>query len=77
MGLLVLPFFLLANYYIALALTISVAVLVILAFNYYLCTAKDLPFKRHFVEMLCVSLGVAFLSFIVGLVLNRFLGVAV
>jgi vacuolar iron transporter family protein len=76
-GLLVLPYFLFVNYYGALALTISFAILVILAFNYYLCTAKDLPFKRHFVEMLVVSLGVAFLSFLVGLMLNRFLGVSV
>jgi VIT1/CCC1 family predicted Fe2+/Mn2+ transporter len=73
--LLVLPFFLLSNYMIALAITLSIVIIIILAFNYYLCTAKDLPFRKHFVEMLVVSLGVAFLSFIVGVLVKQFLGV--
>ncbi len=73
--LLVLPFFLLANYIIALAITLAIVILIILAFNYYLCTAKDLSFRKHFLEMLVVSLGVAFLSFIVGVLVKQFLGV--
>jgi len=75
--LLVLPFFLTANYLVALALTLSVVVVVILGFNYYLCTAKDLPFRKHFLEMLAVSLGVTVLSFGVGILVKQFLGVSV
>jgi vacuolar iron transporter family protein len=75
--LLVLPFFLTSNYLIALAMTLTVVVLVILGFNYYLCTAKDLPFKRHFLEMLAMSLGVTLLSFGVGVLVKKFLGVEI
>ena len=75
--LLVLPFFLTANYAIALAITISIVVVIILAFNYYLCTAKDLPFRRHFFEMLAVSMGVTALSFVVGIIVKQFLGITV
>jgi VIT1/CCC1 family predicted Fe2+/Mn2+ transporter len=46
-------------------------------FNYYLATARDLNFKRRFVEMAVISLGVAALSFIVGYFLQKVLGVEV
>ncbi|MCL2319571.1 MAG: VIT1/CCC1 family protein [Treponema sp.] len=73
-ALLILPFLLLANKFAALGITLAVAVLIILAFNYYLATAKDLNFKRRFAEMTVISLTVAAFSFGVGYVLNRFLG---
>lgn len=75
--LLVLPFFLTANYVLALVLTLTFVVLVILGFNYYLCTAKDLPFRRHFLEMLVVSLSVTLLSFGVGILVKKFIGVEI
>ncbi len=75
--LLVLPFFLTTNFLGALAVTLSVVVLIIVSFNYYLCTAKDLPFKRHFLEMLAMSMGVTLLSFGVGIAVKRFLGVEI
>lgn len=73
--LLVLPFFLTTNFILALASTLAIVVLIILGFNYYLCTAKDLPFKKHFLEMLAMSLGVTVLSFGVGIAVKHFLGV--
>lgn len=75
--LLVLPFFLTANYLVALGVTLVFVVLIILGFNYYLCTAKDLPFKKHFLEMLVVSLSVTLLSFCVGVLVKKFLGVEI
>jgi VIT1/CCC1 family predicted Fe2+/Mn2+ transporter len=74
-ALLILPFLLLPNKFTALAITLAVAVLIILLFNYYLATAKDLDFKRRFAEMALISLGVAALSFGVGYVLKNALGV--
>ena len=73
--LLVLPFYLVNNYILALGITLSIVILIIFLFNYYLCTAKDLPFRRHFLEMLVVSLGVTAISFLVGILVKRFLGV--
>lgn len=75
--LLVLPFFLTANFILALGLTLAIVVLIILSFNYYLCTAKDLPFRRHFLEMLSMSLGVTVLSFGVGIAVKHFLGIEI
>ncbi len=75
--LLVLPFFLTANFLLALGTTLILVILIILGFNYYLCTAKDLPFRRHFLEMFAVSMGVTLLSFGVGMAVKKFLGVEI
>lgn len=75
--LLVLPFFLTSNFLLALGSTLLFVILIILGFNYYLCTAKDLPFRRHFLEMFTVSMGVTLLSFGVGIAVKKFLGVEI
>lgn len=72
---LILPFLLLPNYYISLAITLILAVLVIAGFNYYISVAKDLDFRRQFWEMALVSLGVAAFSFLIGYLLRTFWGV--
>ena len=72
---LVLPFILLPNYYVSLGLALVSAVLIIAAFNYYIAVAKDEDFRKRFVEMAGVSLGVAALSFLVGFVARALLGV--
>ena len=74
-ALLILPYLLLSEKFIALAITLVMAVFIIMIFNYYLATARDLNFKRRFAEMTLISLGVASLSFGVGFVLQKALGV--
>jgi VIT1/CCC1 family predicted Fe2+/Mn2+ transporter len=69
-ALLIAPFLITANKFIALAITLFLAVLIIFFFNYYLSTARDLDFKVRFAEMICISLGVAALSFGVGWILK-------
>ncbi len=64
--LLVLPFFIFENYFINLGITMSLAILIILLFNFYISVAKDLPFKRRFLEMLAISLSVSAISFGIG-----------
>lgn len=61
----------------ALALTLLIAVLIIALFNYYYAVVTDTAFRPRFVEMAVLSLGVAVLSFGVGLVARRVLGVEV
>jgi len=75
--LLILPYLLLGNFYAALVCTLAMAVSIIAVFNYYISVAKGLSFRRRFAEMAGLSLGVAALSFLVGLVLRAFLGVDV
>jgi len=74
---LILPYLLLENFYLCLACTLVAAVLIIFFFNYYISVAKDEPFKRRFLEMTGLSLGVATLSFFIGFVVRTFLGVDV
>ena len=73
--LLVLPYFVFANYLVSLAFTILNAILIIAVFNFYISVAKDLKFKKRFFEMAAISLGVAVLSFVVGNVIRSALGV--
>lgn len=76
-ALLVLPYLLLPDnlWAVALIAMILVVVLVILGFNYYISVAKSVPFKRRFVEMVSISLGVAVIAFLIGLLAKALLGV--
>jgi len=72
---LILPFLLYTDKFIALAVTLIAAVIIIFCFNYYISVAKDLDFKRRFLEMTIISLGVAAFSFLVGYALKALMGV--
>ncbi len=74
---LILPYLVLENFYVCLACTLIAAVSIIGFFNYYVSVAKDVPFKRRFLEMSGLSLGVAALSFFIGFLIRTFLGVDV
>lgn len=66
------------NQYIpALACMLLVVVLIIGGFTYYTSVAQDQPFKRRFWEMACISIGVAVMSFAVGVLAKKLLGVEV
>lgn len=75
--LLTLPFFLFVNPFVNLALMLAAAILIILAFNFYIAVAKDLPFRRRFLEMALISLGVALLSFGIGWAVRTFWGLEI
>jgi VIT1/CCC1 family predicted Fe2+/Mn2+ transporter len=76
-ALLVLPYLLFANYILDLAITLTVGVLIIAVFNYYISVAKDEPFRARFLEMAGLSLGVATFSFVIGYFIRLWLGVEV
>jgi len=69
------PYLILKSYITSLSFTIIIAILVILVFNFYISVAKDLNFKKRFFEMAGISLGVAVLSFLIGILVRTFLGV--
>jgi VIT1/CCC1 family predicted Fe2+/Mn2+ transporter len=64
--LLVLPYFLLTNYYLALLITLLIAIIIILVFAQFVSVVKDMSFKKFFWEMVFISLGVAAISFVIG-----------
>jgi VIT1/CCC1 family predicted Fe2+/Mn2+ transporter len=74
-AMLVFPFLVSSNYLLALGWTLLNAVLIIAAFNYYISVAKDLNFKRRFVEMTTISLGVAAFSFAIGVAIRTWIGI--
>ena len=71
------PFLLLGNVYLSLAITIATAIFVIFLFSYYISVARDLPFRKRFFEMAGISLGVAALSFLMGILVRTYLGVEI
>ncbi|BES63785.1 VIT1/CCC1 transporter family protein [Gottschalkiaceae bacterium SANA] len=68
------PFFIFKNPYISLATTFAVAIFIIFIFNYYISVAKGYVFKKRFFEMAAISLGVAGISFIIGMIIKRYIG---
>jgi VIT1/CCC1 family predicted Fe2+/Mn2+ transporter len=74
-SLLILPFLILKSPYLALVFTLISAVLVIFLFTFYISVAKDLPFWRRFAEMAAISLGIAGISFVIGLLIRVMLNV--
>lgn len=72
---LILPYLVIQNPFVSLATTLTVAVLIIFFFNYYISVAKDLNFKRRFIEMAVISLGVAGISFLIGVLVKTFIGI--
>ena len=59
----------------ALILMLGVVIAIIAGFTFYTSVAQDQPFKRRFWEMALISVGVAVMSFIVGALAKKFLGV--
>ena len=59
----------------ALLCMLVVVVLIIAGFTYYTSVAQDQPFKSRFLDMAIISISVAVLSFIVGILAKKFLGV--
>jgi len=60
--------------YASLGITLLIAVGIIAGFNFYVSVAKSQAFKPRFLEMAGISLGVAFFSFLVGLVVRVVFG---
>ena len=59
----------------ALILMLCVVIAIIAGFTFYTSVAQDQPFKGRFLEMALISTGVAVLSFCVGILAKKFLGV--
>ncbi|MCR4406224.1 MAG: VIT1/CCC1 transporter family protein [Anaerolineae bacterium] len=64
--LLIIPYFLLASHYLALAIAILNALLVIFVFTFFVSVVKEVPFRKTWTEMVSISLGVALVSFVIG-----------
>jgi len=76
-ALLVLPYLLLPAhmYVLAFAIMIATVILIIMFFNYYISIAKEEPFLKNFATMAIISLSVAVISYIIGILAKNLLGI--
>lgn len=74
---LIFPYLLLADLYFCLGFTILNAIVVIFIFTFYISVAKDLSFKKRFLEMTLISLGVAGLTFAIGFIVRILLNIEI
>jgi len=72
---LILPFVFLPDPFIALLFTLGGALAIIVLFSFYTSVAKDLPFWKRFSEMAALSMGIAAVSFIIGVIVRTAFGV--
>lgn len=75
--LLIAPYLIFGNsqYILALICMLAVVILIIAGFTYYTSVAQDEPFGSRFAEMAIISISVAVISFVVGILAKKFLGV--
>ena len=75
--LLILPYLLFGTtqYIPALICMLLTVILIIAGFTYYTSVAQGQAFKSRFLEMALISIGVAVISFVVGILAKKFLGV--
>ena len=76
-ALLVLPYLLFPThmYVAAFAVMIVTVILIIMFFNFYISVAKEEPFLKNFVTMAIISLSVAVISYIIGVLAKELLGI--
>ncbi|MDD4924264.1 MAG: VIT1/CCC1 transporter family protein [Dehalococcoidales bacterium] len=72
---LILPYLLLSNVLIALAVMICNVIIVILVFNFYISVAQNLSFTKRFSEMAILSIGIAAVSFGIGFLMRQVFGI--
>ncbi|MBC7315570.1 MAG: VIT1/CCC1 transporter family protein [Chloroflexi bacterium] len=74
---LIFPYLVFGHYITCLAVTLSIGILIIAFFTYYISVARDAPFRRRFLEMAVLSLSVAAISFGIGFLLRVAFGIEV
>ncbi len=74
---LITPYLVFSHFMICLGATLTIAILIIFFFNYYIAVAQDLDFKSRFFEMASISLGVYGITFLIGVLIRQFLHIEV
>jgi VIT1/CCC1 family predicted Fe2+/Mn2+ transporter len=69
---LVFPYFVLPNIFLSLGLMLFNAVVVISLFSFYVSVAREISFRKRFLEMAAIGLGIAALTFAIGFLARIF-----
>lgn len=75
--LLIFPYLILKNIYFCLGLVIMFVLMIICVFTYYISVAKDLNFRKRFLEMAGISVGVAAINYVIGLTIRHVFGIEI
>ncbi|NYZ79653.1 VIT1/CCC1 transporter family protein [Candidatus Micrarchaeota archaeon] len=75
--LLVMPYLILNNLYLSLAVMLGTVILIIYAFTFYISVIKGTPFLKRFVKTALISLGIAAISFAIGFIVKTYLGIQI
>ncbi len=73
-ALLILPFLLIPNPFIAMPITMIIAIIIIAVFNWYMSVVKEYNFRKRFWEMVGISMWVAVISFGIWLLVRHMFG---
>jgi len=71
--LLILPYLIISNYFVALAVMMTTVFAIIAFFSFYMSVLKDEKFSQHFLSMAAISVGVALISFLFGYLIKNFI----
>ncbi|MCX7927208.1 MAG: VIT1/CCC1 transporter family protein [Candidatus Omnitrophica bacterium] len=73
--LLILPYLLFSDVYLAVIFLLLTALLIIFSFTYYVCVAKELSLKERFLEMASIGMLVSIINFGIGIAVRKFFGI--
>lgn len=76
-ALLIFPYLIFENIYLCLSLVIFLALFVIFIFTFYISVAKGLNFRKRFLEMAGISLGIAAINYVFGLLIRKIFGIEI
>ncbi len=68
---LIFPYLLFSNIFLCLGFVVTNALLVVVVFTFYISVAKELNFKKRFLEMAGISIGIAVINFFVGFLIRK------
>ncbi len=74
---LVFPYFIFKNYFISFIFTLIFAILLVIFFTFYISIAQEMKFKKRFLEMFFIIISVSFITFIIGILVKKVLGVEI
>lgn len=74
---LVMPFFVLERVFLSLSLSLLNALFIIALFTFFVSIIKEKSFKKTFLEMALLSFSVAGISFLIGALARKFLGIEI
>lgn len=71
------PYLILSNLYLSLGLVIINAIIIIFAFSFYISVARDVSFKKRFLEMMLISQSIAAITFVIGFLARSLLHIEI